>query len=26
MRAQQQYFSWTLIASAFVDFLEPAQS
>jgi glycosyltransferase involved in cell wall biosynthesis len=25
MRAQRQYFSWTLIATAFVDFLEPAQ-
>ena len=22
MRAQQKYFSWNLIASAFVDFLE----
>ena len=25
MRAQQKYFSWTLIASAFVDFLESSQ-
>jgi glycosyltransferase involved in cell wall biosynthesis len=25
LRAQQKYFSWTLIASAFVDFLESAQ-